>query len=176
MGDLAVDTLFEATQVLQFDNSDTLLSLAYSAREGAHGHDFNLGLLCCLPKKAAGPHETMGEVYGPGDTRPLAIVNTDNRLIASAMRNAWEPLFNKWVSMGQRGFLKGRSMLMNVLDIDEAAMTISLKEKWGGLVLFDFKAAFPSVSHDFMFAVLEHIGLASGAAQCASGSLQPGEV
>ena len=29
----------------------------------------------------------------------------------------------------------------------------------GGLVLFDFKAAFPSMSHDYMMAVLDHIGV-----------------
>ena len=77
-------------------------------------------------------------------------MNTDNRILASAMRLAWEPTFNKWVSRLQRGFLKGRSMLANLLDIDEAAMTVSLKEKHGGLVLFDFKAAFPSLSHDYL--------------------------
>ena len=47
-------------------------------------------------------------------------------------------------------------MLANVLDIDEEAMTISLKERYGGLVLFDFRAAFPSTEHD-MFRCLEHL-------------------
>ena len=59
----------------------------------------------------------------------------------------------------QRGFLRGRSMLANIIEIDEAAMTISLKEKYGGLVLFDFTAAFPSESHEFLFQTLEHLGM-----------------
>ena len=31
-----------------------------------------------------------GEVYAGEDTRPLALVNTDNRIIASAARKCWE--------------------------------------------------------------------------------------
>ena len=119
-----------------------LICTAYDHPEHTGSHDFNTGLLCCLPKKATGVHEIHGEFYGAGDTRPLAIVNTDNRLIASAMRLAWEPLLNSWISKAQRGFLKGRSMLMNILDIDEKAMTVSLKEAYGGLVSFHFRAAF----------------------------------
>eukprot|EP00959_Pyramimonas_sp_CCMP1952_P328881 6885399-Pyramimonas_sp.AAC.1 len=62
------------------------------------------------------------------------------------MKLAWEPIFNDWVCVAQRGFLTGRSMLMNIIDVDEAAMT----------------AAFPILSHDYTFAVLEHIGLPPG--------------
>ena len=49
----------------------------------------------------------------------------------------------------KQGFLKGRNMLSNVIDIDYQAMTVSLKYPGGAMFFFDFKAAFPSVSHDF---------------------------
>ena len=101
----------------------------------------------------------MGEYYSPSDTRPLSIVNTDNRIIASAMRLTWEPIFNNWVSKVQRGFLKGRSMLANIIDIDEASMTVSLTERYGGLILFDFKAAVPSLNHDYLINCLERLGI-----------------
>ena len=54
LGDLAVDTLFDAAAELQFDNSTTLLSMSYADSKGGGRHDFNLGLLCCLPKKKSG--------------------------------------------------------------------------------------------------------------------------
>ena len=132
--------------------------MAHGCSGKEDSHKFNLGILCCLPKKVAGTHSTLGDYYTAADTRPLSIVNTDNRIIASAMKLAWEPIFNKWVSDSQRGFLKGRSMLANILEIDEVAMTISLTEAYGGMVLFDFKAAFPSIEHEYLFKVLEHIG------------------
>ena len=50
-------------------------------------------------------------------------------------------------------------MLSNVVDIDLEAMKISLKHARGSIVLFDFAAAFPSISQDYMWTVLEHIGM-----------------
>ena len=70
-----------------------------------------------------------------------------------------EPLVNKWVSSMQRGFLQGRSMLSNVVDIDYHAMRVSLKHPQGAIVLFDFAAAFPSLSQEYMWRVLTHIGV-----------------
>ena len=117
---------------MQKDEPDSLLVEAYKDRVNTSGrHGFNLDLLYCLPKKASAVHENMGEYYTPSDTRPLSIVNTDNRIIASAMRLTWEPIFNNWVSKVQRGFLKGRSMLANIIDIDEASTTASLTERCG---------------------------------------------
>ena len=137
---MAVDVLYEAALEMQKPDAERILVEAHMDRTDFLGrHDFNLGILCCLPKKPAGKLENLGDFYSPSDTRPLSIVNTDNRLIASALRLAWEPIFNKWVSKVQRVFLKGRSMLANVIDIDEASMTVSLKEKYGGVVLFDLR-------------------------------------
>ena len=119
---------------------------AYSS-DGTDEHAFNVGILCCLPKKPSGVDNVMGEFFAAEDTRPLSIVNTDNRLIANAYRHRWEPVFAEWVSECQRGFLPGRSLLSNVVDVDCEAMTVSLKYAGGAIVLFDFKAAFPSISH-----------------------------
>jgi len=91
--------------------------------------------------------------------RPLNVSNVDNRLLASAARIAWEPLLEEWVSPNQRGFLKGRQMLHNLIEVDWGAMTVSLKRDNGALILFDFKAAFPSVSHDFLIKCLKYLGL-----------------
>ena len=50
-------------------------------------------------------------------------------------------------------------MLSNIIDIDYESMRVSLKHKRGTILLFDFKAAFPSVSHSFLFHSLENLGL-----------------
>ena len=57
--------------------------------------------------------------------RPLAIVNMDNRLLTSSARIRWEPIFNEWVSLQQRGFLYDRSMLHNIVDIDMQAPVVA---------------------------------------------------
>ena len=150
LGDLAVDVLFNAFVVLSGAHAVELLTSAYEGLSGEQAYAFNASILCLLPKKPTGCDETLGTYFHSGDTRPLNVTNMDNRLLASAARLAWEPILERWVSKTQRGFLKGRVMLHNVLDIDWAAMTVSMKAEHGALILFDFKAAFPSVSHPFL--------------------------
>ena len=89
-------------------------------------------------------------MYDPGDTRPLNVVNCDNRILANAVRLRVEPLLAEWISPQQRGFVPGRSMLANVVDVDHAMMRAALCNDAGVAVFFDFNAAFPGVSHDFL--------------------------
>ena len=50
-------------------------------------------------------------------------------------------------------------MLANVMDMEEAAMAKSVDHPNAALLLFDFAAAFPSVSQKFILATLRHLGL-----------------
>ena len=120
---------------------------------------FNHGNLSCLPKKPSGQCEDGSHYYTPEGTRPLSVVNTDNRILASSLRLRSEPIFNAWISGAQRGFLRGRSMIANIMDVDFVARIASFMHSMPALASFDFKAAFPSVSHEYMWAMLELIGV-----------------
>jgi len=159
LGDIAVDIFLEVATALGSSDGREMLRVAYEDRCPQGLHDFNLSLLCCLPKKPFGSDPEHGEFFRGEDTRPLALVNTDNRIIASAARIAWEPLLNSFICKAQQGFLRGRQMINNVIDIDYDSMRVSLKCRRGMLVLFDFKAAFPSIAHSFMKTSLSAIGL-----------------
>ena len=159
LGGFASDILFNVAQVMCQGNSKPMFLSAYADRDTPGDHGFNHSLLCCLPKKTAGDDPNLGSYYSGECTRPLALVNVDNRLIASAARMAWEPLLELYISKHQQGFLKGRNMLSNIIDIDYQAMTVSLKCAKGAIFLFDFKAAFPSVSHEFLINSLSSIGV-----------------
>ena len=65
-------------------------------------------------------------------------------------------LLECWVSLAQRGFLLGCSMLATVIDIEHAPMLSPLKQDRSALILFDFAAVFPSVSHAFIVGALRH--------------------
>jgi len=159
LGDFAVDILYDVAICLgQADHKDTIRA-AYSDRCREGLHDFNLSLLCCLPKKPHGVDPEHGEFFAGEDTRPLALVNTDNRIIASSARITWEPILAQYISDHQQGFLKGRQMLNNVISIDYEAMTVSLKYGRGALLFFDFKAAFPSIAHRYLHESLQALGL-----------------
>ena len=158
MGHLAVTVLHEAARQIQEED--------FSIEELPDG--FNTSFLCCLPKKPTGTDPTAGDYFAPSSTRPLSLVNTDNRLIASSFRVLLEPLIEPLISKAQRGFLRGRQMLSNILDIDFESMKISLLHDKGALILFDFEAAFPSVSQSFMMEMLHLLGLPGNIVKVAS--------
>ena len=122
-------------------------------------HEFNESIMACLPKVAIGVHDNGEDVYDAASTRPLSIVNTDNRLMCGAARLRWEKIFNVWVSQSQKGFLRGRSMLSNVVAVDHEAMRVSLQCEHGAIILFDFRAAFPSIEREFMIRSLQWLGM-----------------
>eukprot|EP00959_Pyramimonas_sp_CCMP1952_P235012 4910802-Pyramimonas_sp.AAC.1 len=55
--------------------------------------------------------------------------------------------------------MEGRSMLANVIDVDEAMQTAALTCEDGAAIFFDFAAAFPSVGQDFLLDVLADSGI-----------------
>jgi hypothetical protein len=89
---------------------------------------FNYATMVCLPKKVAGVHPQFGDLYTPENTRPLSIVNTDNRILAIAGQIRIEKNAKEWVSDMQQGFIKGISMAENILKVDLAAKKSCLTE------------------------------------------------
>jgi len=155
LGPLAVDTLHAAALELASAQGAASLLSAFPL-DGNGNTDFDLAILVFIPKKV--DREVNGIRYcEPGDVRPLAIVNTDNRLMANAVRCRVEPLLEKAISAAQRGFLLGRSMLQNVVELDCEMRAASLQRERAAAVFFDFAAAFPSLAHDFMMDVLSFL-------------------
>ena len=96
-GELAVDLLWDAFNGL-FDQG-----AAMELQE--LGFDFNASLLHLLPNKATATTADGAPAYATGATRPLNIVNTDNRVIASAVRLMLEKVLAPKITHDQRGFL-----------------------------------------------------------------------
>ena len=116
--------------------------------------DFNESIMVFLPKKVTATREDGTDIYSPQNLRPLNITNADNRILCSAIRLHIEPIIAPGISLTQRGFLKGRSMLSNAIDVDEAMINAAMNDENPAAILFDFEAAFPSVDHDFIVDVL----------------------
>ena len=159
LGEMGIDILWSVAEGLESEDASPLLHEAYSDVCGSGGHLYNLGNLICLPKKAAGLDDVGEEYFDAEGTRPLSVVNCDNRIVANAARLRWEPHFGHWVSQMQQGFLRGRSIMLNLVDLDFESMKVALRRPDGALVLFDFRSAFPSVSQEYIHKVLDFIGL-----------------
>ena len=55
------------------------------------------------PKKANGTDPIKGPYFAPKNTRPVSIVNTNNRLLAASLRGVLEPIAARAVSNNARG-------------------------------------------------------------------------
>ena len=118
---------------------------------------FNEAFLVCLGKKPSRADAIHGLVFRAAATRPLSISNTDNRIIAGAIRILVEAKVAEWVSEAQRGFLRGRSMVLNIVEVDHAMRTLAFHFHHPAAVFFDFSAAFPSISWEYMWHILKRI-------------------
>ena len=153
--DLADEVLWDITVALAADNSTEMQDAAYRFES----YTLNGSILACLPKTPNQRSPDGLPVYAPASTRPLSISNTDNRLISATIKYSWEPHLAKGVHPHQRGFLPGRSILQNIIDINEQALHVAFGSQAGAIIFFDFKAAFPSLSPDFLFHCLELRGM-----------------
>lgn len=148
LGPLAEEVLWEAMQVLINPAKAHLLAEDWPM--------FNESLLILLPKLPA------GQVGTPAETRPINITNGENRILANAIRYKAEAELGKWVTEMQQGFLPGRSLLRNVVEVSQSMQEVSLNQQSGLAIFYDFQAAFPSVCHEFLLAVLEAVGVPTG--------------
>lgn len=102
-----------------------------------------------------------------GDTRPL---NVDSQLMAAATCYKLLPDLDDWVDSCQRGFMRAREALANIVEFDGAARAAALlagtppPEGVGDedsaqpcpiSFFFDFAAAFPSVSRRYLREVMK---------------------
>ena len=163
LGTTAVGAIHEALAELSGDNPDDILKKAYKEHGLDVPHTFNLSHLVCIPKTPHTKTDTGMDVYLPSSTRPLSVVNTVNRLMASSARLRWEPRLAPWISECQRGFVRGRSLLQNVWEMEQVAMRTALEQQEGMIMLFDFAAAFPSMANKFIEKSLRHVGLPGSA-------------
>ena len=90
----------------------------------------------------------------PAEARPLMLKNSDSKVLCRVLAHALMPILGVWCHGSQRGFIRGRTPGLGVLDIDTACRCIAMRERLGLLGLFDCSAAFPSISRTFILEVM----------------------
>lgn len=109
-----------------------------------------------------------------GDTRPLNLKNVDIKLLAAATCFKLRPDLDEWVDSCQRGFMRAREALANIVEFDAASRSAALlagtppQEGLGDedsaqpcpvAFFFDLAAAFPSVSRRYLQEVMKALEL-----------------
>ena len=94
--------------------------------------------------------------------RPIACSNTDAKLIAMAVNVPLAQLAEAVVSTPQRGFVKGRQLDDNVVELETGMLVNSMTTARSAAgIFFDFANAFPSIVHIWIFSVLRQLRVPS---------------
>ena len=106
-----------------------------------------------------------------GNLRTISLLNTDNKVIATAQnRNMIEPVLNA-TPPNQRGFCPGRQFLLNVVTLDTWLRVFNAVSNFSSSIfspgdcpvttLYDICNAFPTIAHVWLFACLKCLDLPS---------------
>ena len=112
--------------------------------------NFNFGSLHLLPKNRS---------LLPKDTRPITIGNAVNRIIAKILSKIISPILDSFLNSRQKGFVEGRDGRDHITELVEGYYSSLSKKEQNFILFLDTKKAFDSLDHQFIYAVLEKIGI-----------------
>ena len=86
--------------------------------------------------------------------RPISLINVDTKIVSKALAKRLEHILPDLIHYNQNAYVKGRSIFDAVRTIDDVLEHTKRSEQSGILVTIDFKKAFDSLDHTFLFKVL----------------------
>lgn len=97
--------------------------------------------------------------------RPLWLKNMDAKLVHHSLNAPLSRHIARHAHGAPRGFVRGRNLLANVIEVDAEAMIQAMRGDAHTLLVlicFDFVAAFPSAAHEFLRRAMVETGLPYG--------------
>lgn len=119
-------------------------------QEGSMGTKLNESLITLLPK----PRANEGVQFW----RPISLLSTIYKIIAKALARRIAPLLDQWISKQQRGFIKGRCILDNILFVRELKWWAHKNKVPVILLSLDFEKAYDAVRWECVIEVLCKFG------------------
>lgn len=98
--------------------------------------------------------------HNPATVRPLRIKIMDMCFFAGGWNFVFHPAVQAFIMPSQRGFMKVRSIVRNLLDLDAGVRRYGIFSEEFHLPiieLLDIKAAFPSIAHSWLRRVLHRM-------------------
>ena len=111
-----------------------------------------VGVITLLPKKDK-------DLLDIKNYRPISLLTVDYKIIAKTMANRLKNCIDSVIHPDQSGFLKGRNIGNNVRLLLDVIEYTDFNKLPAAVLLLDIEKAFDSVSHEFLFSVLEYFNL-----------------
>eukprot|EP00253_Pinus_taeda_P014957 PITA_14957 len=119
-------------------------------RKAKVGGSINSTFLTLIPKEAS---PSSFDRY-----RPISLCNSSYNIVAKLLENRIKPLLQKLISPAQGGFVKGRHILDNVIQVQEALLSSHSRKEQGMLIKLDMCNAFDRFNRSFLYRVLLSFG------------------
>ncbi len=94
------------------------------------------------------------------------MTNTDYKILAYILTNHLQPHLSALISSQQTAYMKGCFIGTNIRSVQDFIYFLVVNGKDHVVLFLAFKKAFDSVSHHFLFLLLEHIGLPALYIEC----------
>lgn len=130
--------------------SDLLRMVQGFMRKAKVGGSINSTFLTLIPKEV---NPSSFDIY-----KPISLCNSSYKIVAKLLENKIKPLLQKLISPAQGGFVKGRHILDNVIQVQEALHSSQLRKEQGMLIKLDMCNAFDRVNRSFLYRVLLSFG------------------
>ncbi|KAI0510194.1 hypothetical protein KFK09_010794 [Dendrobium nobile] len=93
------------------------------------------------------------------DFRPISLCSFFNKLVSKIISSRLVNILPRIISHNQTGFVKGRSILDNILLTQEIAHDINVKSKGGNIIFkLDITKAYDNLNWEFLYKVLALFG------------------
>ena len=89
---------------------------------------------------------------------PIYLCNASYKILAKLLANRLKPLLGALISPLRGGFVKGRHLIDNVIQVQEALHSSFQRKEKGMLIKLDMKNAFDHVKLSFLYQVLSSFG------------------
>eukprot|EP00253_Pinus_taeda_P028676 PITA_28676 len=129
---------------------DLLRMIRGFMRKAKIGGRINSTFLALIPKET-----------NPGSLdryRPISLCNASYKIVAKLLASRIKPLLKKLISLTQGGFVKGRHILDNVIQVQEALHSSHSRKEQSMLIKLDMCNAFDRVNYSFLYRVLSAFG------------------
>lgn len=90
--------------------------------------------------------------------RPITVLNSKYKLLSSAYTNRVKTVVNKIVGTAQKGFSSIRRAHEVLLNLSKEISTRAYDTAPSCTISFDFAAAFDTIDHDYIYAVMRFFG------------------
>ena len=126
-------------------------SLNYAFDKGELSIDQRRGLITLIPKKDK-------DRLFLKNWRPVALLNTDYKILAKVLSNRIKPFFDKLINTDQTGYIQGRYIGENIRTVSDIISYLKARGMSAVILLIDFEKAFDSVRWSFIRKTLKAFG------------------